>query len=94
MKSETSFQVSFLKEHRKNSLKNIVFPQESVFTAIAKIPQGHLTAQTAHCAVETGGTFSTSRGSRTSKEERESETPEGLKLKAHFFPAFIFCQCL
>ena len=40
------FSSFFLKEHRKNSLKNIV-----VFTAIAKIPQGHRTAQTAHCAM-------------------------------------------
>ena len=48
MKNETSFKVFFPKEHRKNSLKNIVFPWESVFTAIAKIPQGHRTAQTAH----------------------------------------------
>ena len=51
MTSETSFQVFFLKEHRKNSLKNIVFPWESVFTAIAKIPQGLRTAQTAYCAM-------------------------------------------
>ena len=51
MKSKTSFQVFFLKEHRKNSLKSIVFPWESVFTAIAKILQGHRTAQRAHCAL-------------------------------------------
>ena len=51
MKSETSFKVFFLKEHRKNSLKYIVFPRESVFTAIAKIPQGHRTAHTAHYAL-------------------------------------------
>ena len=31
MKSETSFRVFFLKQHRKNSLKNIFFPSESVF---------------------------------------------------------------
>ena len=51
MKCETSFQIFFLKEHRKDSLKNIVFPWESVFTAIAKILHGHRTAQKAHCAV-------------------------------------------
>ena len=51
MKSETSFQAVFRKEHRKNSLKNIVFPRESVFTAIAKILQGHLTAQRAQGAL-------------------------------------------
>ena len=50
MKSQTSFQIFFLKEHSKNSLKNIVFPRESVFTTIAKIPQGLHTAQIEHCA--------------------------------------------
>ena len=54
MTSETSFTVFFLKEHRKNSLKNIVFPWEGVFTAIAEIPQGHRTIQTAHCACSVG----------------------------------------
>ena len=24
----------------------------------------------------------------------KTETPEGLKFKTHFFPAFTFCQCL
>ena len=52
MKSETSFKDFFRKQQRKNSLKNIVFPWESVFTAIAKILQGHRTTQTAHCAVQ------------------------------------------
>ena len=51
MKSETSFQVFFLKEQRKNSLKNIVFPWESVFTAIGKILRGQRSTQTTHCAM-------------------------------------------
>ena len=43
--------VSFLKQHRKNSLKNIVFPWESVFMAIAIWLLGHRTTQNAHCAM-------------------------------------------
>jgi len=51
MKSETSFRVFFLKQHRKNSLKNIFFPSESVFLDFSFWPQGHRTWQNAHCAV-------------------------------------------
>ena len=51
MKSKTSFQVFFLKEHRKNSLKSIVFPWESVFTATVFWLQGHRTTPNAHCAL-------------------------------------------
>ena len=52
MKSETSFRVFFLKQHRKNSLKNIFFPSESVFLDFSFWPQGHRTWQNAHCAVQ------------------------------------------
>ena len=44
--------------------------------------------------METGGLFSTRRGSRTKGGEGKwdkTETPEGLKFKTHFFPAFTFC---
>ena len=51
MKSETSFRVFFLKQHRKNGLKNIFFPSESVFLDFSVWPQGHRTWQNAHCAV-------------------------------------------
>ena len=51
MKNDTSFKVFFLKQYRQNSLKTIVFPWESVFTAIAIWQQGHRTTQNAHCAV-------------------------------------------
>ena len=51
MKSETSFRVFFLKEHRKNSLKNIYFPSESVFLHFSFWPQGHRSTQNAHCAL-------------------------------------------
>ena len=51
MKSNTSFKVFFLKQYRKNSLKTIVFPWESVFTAIAIWLLGHRTTQNAHCAL-------------------------------------------
>ena len=54
MKSETSFRVFFLKQHRKNSLKNIFFPSENVFLDFSFWPQGHRTWQNAHCAVVTG----------------------------------------
>ena len=53
MKNKTSFKVFFLKQHTNNSLKNIVFPREKVFTAITKIPQSHRSAKTAHCAMWT-----------------------------------------
>ena len=52
MKSETSFRVFFLKQHRKNSLKNIFFPSESVFFDFSFWPQGHRSSQNAHCAVQ------------------------------------------
>ena len=52
MKSEKSFRVFFLKQHRKNSLKNIFFPSESVFLDFSFWPQGHRTWQNAHCALE------------------------------------------
>ena len=51
MKSETSFRVFFLKQHRKNSLKNIFFPSESVFLDFSFWPQGHRSSQNAHCAL-------------------------------------------
>ena len=51
MKSKTSFRVFFLKQHRKNSLKNIFFPSESVFLDFSFWPQGHRTWQNAHCAM-------------------------------------------
>ena len=51
MKSETSFRVFFLKQHRKNSLKNIFFPSESVFLDFSFWPQGHRSTQNAHCAL-------------------------------------------
>ena len=51
MKSETIFRVFFLKQHRKNSLKNIFFPSESVFLNFSFWPQGHRTTQNAHCAL-------------------------------------------
>ena len=51
MKSETSFRVFFLKQHRKNGLKNIFFPSESVFLDFSFWPQGHRTWQNAHCAM-------------------------------------------
>ena len=51
MKSETSFRVFFLKQHRKSSLKNIFFPSESVFLDFSFWPQGHRTWQNAHCAL-------------------------------------------
>ena len=50
MKSDTSFKVFFLKQYRKNSLKTIVFPWESVFMAIAIWLLGHRITQNAHCA--------------------------------------------
>ena len=53
MKSKTSFRVFFLKQHRKNSLKNIFFPSESVFLDFSFLPQGHRTWQNAHCALVT-----------------------------------------
>ena len=46
MKSETIFRVFFLKQHRKNSLKNIF-----VFLDFSFWPHGHRTTQNAHCAV-------------------------------------------
>ena len=52
MKSETSFRVFFLKQHRKNSLKNIFSPSESVFLDFSFWPQGHRTWQNAHCALQ------------------------------------------
>ena len=51
MKSETSFRVFFLKQHRKNSLKNIFFLSESVFLDFSFWPQGHHSTQNAHCAL-------------------------------------------
>ena len=51
MKSETSFRVFFLKQHRKNSLKYIFFPSESVFLDFSFWPQGHCTTQNAHCSL-------------------------------------------
>ena len=51
MKSETSFRVFFLKQHRKNSLKNICFPSENVFSGFSFWPQGHRTTQNTHCAM-------------------------------------------
>ena len=51
MKSETSFRVFFLKQHRKNSLKNIFFPSESVFLDFSFWPQRHRSTQNAHCAL-------------------------------------------
>ena len=51
MKNKTSFRVFFLKQHRKNSLKNIFFPSESVFLDFSFWPQGHRTWQNAHCAL-------------------------------------------
>ena len=57
MKSETSFRVFFLKQHRKNSLKNIFFPSESVFLDFSFWPQGHRTWQNAHCAVVSESRF-------------------------------------
>ena len=55
MKSETSFRVFFLKQHRKNSLKNIFFPSESVFLDFSFWPQGHRSTQNAHCAMQWWG---------------------------------------
>ena len=52
MKSETSFRVFFLKQHRKNGLKNIFFPSESVFLDFSFWPQGHRSTQNAHCALQ------------------------------------------
>ena len=51
MKSETSFRGFFLKQHRKNSLKNIFFPSGSVFLDFSFWPQGHRSTQNAHCAL-------------------------------------------
>ena len=52
MKIKTSFRVFFLKQHRKNSLKNIFFPSESVFLDFSFWPQGHRSTQNAHCALQ------------------------------------------
>ena len=51
MKSDTSFKVFFLKQYRKNCLKNNVFPWESVFMTTAIWLLGHCTTQNAHCAM-------------------------------------------
>ena len=47
--------------------------------------------------VETGGVFFNKEGFEDKGGEGKwdkTETPEGLKFKTHFFPAFTFCQCL
>ena len=63
MKSETSFRVFFLKQHRKNSLKNIFFPSESVLLDFSFWPQGHRTWQNAHCALLQTATICSSQPS-------------------------------
>ena len=67
MKSETSFRVFFLKQHRKNSLKNIFFPSESVFLDFSFWPQGHRSTQNAYCALLSGSWILSAEKSRTLK---------------------------